>query len=519
MRAKYAASHQSCGALLRLAERGYDLSNLLIKGNCNEAIKLSNLFALHYGKDYVLTQAAKLGAFPHYADLPNGIKMAIEHALRKKHISFIVCTTTLAEGVNIPIKYLFLTTFSLGTTSVQIRKMQNMVGRTARSGIHTEGSAIITDFKFYDKRLDWRDGGTYKWADCKKMFDYGNTEACTSAILSLVSNLDLDYDCHYRATSLSSYLIEHYGEPSCFLTLVSTIQESYKHFISNDQRYERYSSEIEPKVMQLKHVLESLENYLCYIYNSLQNTEEFTSMVDTLVTQTFAYFLGDDDQEKALRTIFQFAANKIISDVKPEKTAYFARSLYGIDVSNKVLDWVDNNIAALENYSIDQLIDALVRLFTRLFPDRINVDDDMLIAVTQLWIAGASYVDIYSSLQKELLILQIERLCSKTLSYHLCFLIGNIIDAIEDRAEELTEQLAYLQKMIKFGVPSYFQILVCENMFDDRIIANQLEKLTRRTLSTDKEFKEYMIAKQKEVLQTLKSYPDYFSYKFRMYVK
>ena len=505
--------------IVEISEHGYDLSNLLIKGNSNEVIKLSNLFALHYGESYELTQAAKLGAFPHYADLPNGMKMAIEYALLKRHISFVVCTTTLAEGVNIPIKYLFLTTFSLGTTSVQIRKMQNMVGRTARSGIYTEGSAIVTDFKFYDKRLEQRGGGTYKWADCKKMFDYGNTEACTSAILSLVSNLSLDYNCHYKATALISHLIENYGDPSCFSTLVGAVQDGYKKFTSNDQKFDRYNSEIEPKVMQLKHVIESIENYLCYIYNSQQNAEQFTSMVDALVTQTFAYFLGDDDQKKALSTIFQLVANKIVSNVKPEKAAYFARSLYGIDVSNQVLDWVDGNIAALEDCSIDQLIDAIAKLFTQLFPDRIKVDIDVLIAVTRLWIAGTLYADIYNNLQEELPISQIEKLCSNTLSYHFCFLMGNIIDAIGDRAEELTEQLALLQKMIKYGVPSHFQILICENIFDDRIIANHLEVLIGRELSTDKELKNYMIIKRREVLQTLKSYPDYFGYKFRMYVK
>ena len=145
--------------IVEIHRRGYDLSNLLENGNQSEIAKLSNLFVLHYGKNFELTGASRLGAFPHYADLANGIKMSIEHALRKKHISLVVCTTTLAEGVNIPIKYLFLTTFSLGTTSVQIRKMQNMVGRTARSGIHTEGSAIITDASFYDNRSTWKGGG------------------------------------------------------------------------------------------------------------------------------------------------------------------------------------------------------------------------------------------------------------------------------------------------------------------------------------------------------------------------
>ncbi|MDO9535580.1 MAG: DEAD/DEAH box helicase [Bacillota bacterium] len=505
--------------IVEISERGYDLSNLLINGNPNEVVKLSNLFALHYGENFELTQASKLGVLPHYANLPTGIKMATEHALRKRHVSFVVCTTTLAEGVNIPIKYLFLTTFSLGNTSVQIRKMQNLVGRTARSGIHTEGSAIITDFKFYDKRLEWRGGGTYKWADCKKMFDYGNTEACLSAILSLVSSLQIDYKSHYKGSALISYLIENYNKPSCFPTLISTIQEGYRKHVSDERRYDRYSPEIELKITQLEHVVESIENYLCYIYNLQQNPDQFFDSVETLVAQTFAYYLGDEEQKKALRKIFHLIAQKIVSDVKPEKAAYFARSLYGIDISKQILNWVDEKIENLKDCSTAQLLEAMANLFMQLFHDKAKVDIDELIAVSRLWVAGEPYVKIYNDLKEILQISQIEKLCSNTLSYHLCFLIGNILDAVGDRADELAEKLAILQKKIKYGVPSRFQILVCENIFDDRIIAKQLDELIGQTLTTDKEFKNYMTIKRNEILQILKSYPDYFSYKFRMYVR
>lgn len=99
---------------------------------------------------------------PHYSRLPNGVKLAVEYALRKRDISLVVCTTTLAEGVNIPIKYLLLTTFSNGNSTMQIRKMQNLIGRTARSGIYTEGSAIITDTDYFDNRKKQTGGGNYK---------------------------------------------------------------------------------------------------------------------------------------------------------------------------------------------------------------------------------------------------------------------------------------------------------------------------------------------------------------------
>lgn len=506
--------------IIEINEHGYDLSNLLLMGNQNEVIKLANLLVLHYGENIEITQAARLGAFPHYADLPNGMKIAIEYALRKKYISFVVCTTTLAEGVNIPIKYLFLTTFSLGTTSVQIRKMQNMVGRTARSGIHTEGSAIITDQRFYDNRAKSSGGGKYKWTACKKMFDYGNTEACTSAILSLVSDLYIDYKGRFKAENLTSYLIDNYNNPMCFHLLIDNLKMGYRKHVGNDDtRYKRYSPDIEQKVMQLRNIIENIENYLCYIYSSQQNHELFITMVDKLLKQTFAFFLGNDAQKKALSTIFQLIAQKIISDVRPEKLSYFSKSLYGIDISGQVLSWVDENIKNLEAYSQDQLIVAVVNLFIQLFPGVVKVDTEIFLDVLHLWIAGAPYVYICNKLEAKLKISEIEKMCSSTISYHLCFLIGNVLDAIEDRTEGLTERLALLQKTIKYGVPSNFQIFICEKIFDDRIIANELDRLIGRELTTDREFKNYMTTKRSEISEALKPYPAYFSHKFSIYVR
>lgn len=505
--------------IIEIDDRGYNMSNLIASGCKYEIERLSALIALHYGDNYELSQVSRLGVFPHYADLPNGVKMAVEHALRKNHISFVVCTTTLAEGVNIPIKYLFLSTISQGASNVQIRKMQNMVGRTARSGIYTEGSAIITDPSFYDNRLDWRGGAKYKWADCKKMFDYNNTEACSSTILLLVSKMVIDYNCIYKSTALYSYLIENYGAPDCFTSLKEIIKSGYKDRIENDERYLRYSSNIDIRVAELEHVLESIENYLCYLYDSQRNSEQYLSMVDTLVTNTFAYFLGDADEREALLTLFRKVAQRVLSEIDSEKVAYFARSLYGIETSRRILSWIDENIGWLEDSTLSQAVNAIAKFFFELFPDRVNINFDVFLAILQYWMEGVPYVAISSNIREQLSMNQIEKLCSSTFSYHLCFLIGNILDAIGDRSEELVEMLSFAQKRIKYGVPSFLQILICENLFDDRIIAQQLEAINGVEISSENELKEHMIADQKKVLHLLESYPDYFRYKFLLYIK
>ena len=505
--------------IVEISRRGYNLSNLLENGNLNEVVKLSNLFALNYGENFELTEASKLGAFPHYADLANGIKMSIEHALRRRHISLVVCTTTLAEGVNIPIKYLFLTTFSLGTTSVQIRKMQNMVGRTARSGIHTEGSAIITDSSFYDNRMNWKSGGGYRWDDCKKMFNYIHTEACVSSILLLVNDLYVDYENYFTSSVLTSYIADNYSNPLCFTNLIIIIQDGYREHINDNKKYERYAPGIESKVKELVHVIENIENYMCYIYNSCKNAEQFYDATEELVQQTFAYYLGSQEQKLTLSGLFKLIAKKIVSNVDPKNAPYFAKSLYGLDVSSLVLQWVNEHLESLEGNSIDNLLTSIVTLFSELFPDRARIGTDLLLEVLQLWIKGTPYKGIYRSIREKLTINQIEKICASTLSFHLCFLIGNILDAISDRSEDLSGQLAILQKYIKYGVSSSFQICICENIFDDRILAKKLDEIFGQDYVSNLSFQDYISVRRRDILEILKHYPEYFSYKLRTYTR
>lgn len=518
----YAGQARSIPKIMRriidIYERGYDLSNLIINGNKTEVSNLSNYFSLHYGETYELTKASKLGAFPHYRGLPNGLKMAIEYALRRRYISFIVCTTTLAEGVNIPIKYLFLTTFSFGTSSIQIRKIQNMVGRTARAGIHTEGSAIITDPKIYDNRFNIKNGGNYKWDDSKKMFDYTNTEECTSAILSLVSDMALDYQLFYKAESLITFLTENYSNPICFLMLEGIILSGYKQNV-NDGRYNRYCKEISIKVLQIKNIIENIENYLLYVFNSLESNEQFIEIVNELTTQTLAYFLGNAKQRNGLDEIFNLVAQNIISKVNLDNKNYLAKSVYGIDISQQILSWTDDNMEMLEECAYDQILYYIIQLFKNLFHNKIKEDIDLVIAISQLWIDGLTYVEICKKFDDEIKISGIEILCSDIISYHLSFMIGNICDAIGNRSDNLKDRFKLLQKMIKYGVSTRFETLICENIFDDRIIAKQINKLIGKELSTEKELKIYMMEERVNIIQILKPYPEFFSYKFRMYIR
>ena len=166
--------------IIELRDRGHDLAE--IKGNSDgeEMNRLAQLMSDYYGEQHPYTIACYLGVVPHYSNLPNGLRLAVEHACRNKALRLIVCTSTLAQGVNIPIKYLFMTSFMVARNSMQIRSFQNLMGRTARSGMYTEGSVIVTDPRLFDNRNNRINGGNLRWNDCTKMFDSSASEPCGS---------------------------------------------------------------------------------------------------------------------------------------------------------------------------------------------------------------------------------------------------------------------------------------------------------------------------------------------------
>ena len=138
--------------IIELKDRGYDLVGIKRNSDDEEMKRLAQLMSDYYGEQHPYTIACHLGVVPHYSNLPNGLRLAVEHAFRGKNLRLVVCTSTLAQGVNIPIKYLFMTSFMVARNSMQIRSFQNLMGRTARSGMYTEGSVIVTDPQLFDNK-------------------------------------------------------------------------------------------------------------------------------------------------------------------------------------------------------------------------------------------------------------------------------------------------------------------------------------------------------------------------------
>lgn len=489
--------------IIDLHKRRYDMTPVTESSDQKQLMKLFNLISAYYGEEYTFSIASKLGILPHYANLPNGIKLAVEYAFKHNHIRFVVCTSTLAQGVNIPIKYLFMTSFMVSKDSMQIRKFQNLMGRTARSGMYTEGSIVITDSKYFDNRFDRKHGGNYRWYECVNMFNSSAMEPCSSSILSVVKDIINDYESGISGNAVAKFIINNYSKRNCFEELSKQALDAFL------KKYpEKKQNSIEINILLRKSIVESIENHLCFIYADDETLNKQETAI-SVCQGTLAYVLATDEEKQLLIDLFIAIASKI-ENYSTEQIRNFARTMIGIDLSCYIQEWLVQNDITNCYFSEEQLLDMILLLFKN--THTINKAADEFGSMCKLWISGKTLIDI--SIELAISIIDIEDVCSKTISYELSFFIGNIVDMLEIDEEEDTINpyftLSLLQKKIKYGVSSETAVSICEKIFNDRYLANILSDIIEIDNVTSENIIENIKQNKDKIQETLLDYPDYF---------
>ncbi|CAN2039841.1 DEAD/DEAH box helicase [Candidatus Magnetomoraceae bacterium gMMP-15] len=96
------------------------------------------------GRETTLTKVLKRGICTHHAGLSDETKLLIEHLIRKKYISYVCSTTTVAEGVNFPISSIFFDDYRKGPyDKLSPNDFWNIVGRAGRTLIDNYGKIIL----------------------------------------------------------------------------------------------------------------------------------------------------------------------------------------------------------------------------------------------------------------------------------------------------------------------------------------------------------------------------------------
>ncbi len=99
-------------------------------------------------RDFSLASSLRKGVAFHYGPLPGVIRTMIEDLARNGDVEFIVCTSTLAEGVNLPAKNLFLKNPIYQppykpAERLETVKLDNITGRAGRMLEHFAGNIFL----------------------------------------------------------------------------------------------------------------------------------------------------------------------------------------------------------------------------------------------------------------------------------------------------------------------------------------------------------------------------------------
>ncbi|KKK90759.1 hypothetical protein LCGC14_2719790, partial [marine sediment metagenome] len=93
---------------------------------------------------FLLATYIRVGVAFHHSDLPNSIKTEIENLIDQGIIKFVVSTTTLAEGLNFPIRCVILPQLRFwGGEPLSPTIVKNIKGRAGRAFKSTSGQAIL----------------------------------------------------------------------------------------------------------------------------------------------------------------------------------------------------------------------------------------------------------------------------------------------------------------------------------------------------------------------------------------
>jgi hypothetical protein len=256
--------------------------------------------------------------------------------------------------------------------------------------------------------------------------------------------------------------------------------------------------------------------------------------VDDLAKGTLAYFLANNEQKEQIVELFKMLAKNISEKVPDVKTRIiFGKTLFGLQDSVTVSNWVKENITQLISISSDR---AMLQALWPLISANINTlsfrncdRPDLLLTVAQSWLAGNTFATIWDILASAdaRTITQSHRykvedvvdICENGFGFDGMLVLGAVIELIQtidmEGIETLTQFLINFQRKFKYGLPSLIQVVLFELGFSDRVVSIELSSIFPEVNPNRDSVIRALQAQTEAVFTILNRYPTYFSQIYR----
>ncbi len=487
--------------------------------NDEEVLKINAFLTDNYGPNSIYVKAASCGYYSHYGDAQNGVKLLLENSFKNGLIGKMVATSTLSEGVNLPIKNFIIVGTNYSSQPMPISKFKNLYGRAVRPDKYTNGNIVSMELAGIDS--NWKKQkimGKYK-----EYIDEETPAKCLSSI-----DIHSMIDCLLQS-GISEHVLNRLfvrlGDCSTYEDLLAN--NSFIEF-SEDAYKALYSNK------ELSNTIDAIENYLSLLFVDINQSISSTALQSLIEISEDTYCfecpqnVNDGNLIKALIAIVGIH----FFSMEPR-----CKALYFTSVCNKkyyeiIFPWIDGREANLE------LLETICDLVRDLYYEKViknnylkqngdsGISANQFISLLDAWTNGLSIVKIQDKMREERWdadINKIEKFIRSFFDYDFPIFISNVIDSLSIIEGEVIidgksvkqgciDKLTDMIESVKNGLPNYLSNCFYKNIFQDRLMSM---KLYNALLSKDWNYDDLIFELKKEevkekVLNLFKKDPTFF---------
>lgn len=391
------------------------------------------------GDDYLLTKCFANGFAYHHADIPQDLRELLEESIDDGIIQLVVCTSTLAEGVNLPLK-----TIVLGNVNdpmyvdqgayLSKATLKNIIGRVGRAGRERYGLVIFPDNK--------------------KKFPF-------SFVQDALKDIGIP-EVQGTLFRLVNYLVS--------TKKVADVNDLNDLLGDND-------------------LVKAIDMMITKSTNA-QNLEELS--IDDLISDSLAFKLGNNQQKEMLKTVFQARYSRLKEQFDAQEYALLQATGFSVMDLNKVYEIIDDSdveVFSNANYQewpafLDYLLDKLYQLPTvqedladdshKYVGDYIN-DEGLMKRLCTLWMEGLKYKDIAIKSSSEPLDVDKVIVSIIFMQNCICRHVRPMVNYMKVKYNVDNSFLDSFQQMMNMGIATEEQVYMCNHGLRNRLCLHALD--------------------------------------------
>lgn len=97
----------------------------------------------YFTRDSIEYRLLVRGIALHHGKMPGLMARRLKRLIDSSLVRVVIATSTLSEGVNIPVNYLLIPSVYRGPTRFPLQEFTNLIGRAGRPGVASEGHALV----------------------------------------------------------------------------------------------------------------------------------------------------------------------------------------------------------------------------------------------------------------------------------------------------------------------------------------------------------------------------------------